>query len=64
MIKINGKFTEKKQINLVEYLKENGYKKEFIAVELNGKILPKSLYENTVLNDGDMVEIVSFVGGG
>ncbi|MGP1484486.1 MAG: sulfur carrier protein ThiS [Campylobacter sp.] len=34
-----------------------------IAVELNGEILPKSMFD-TLLKDGDMVEIVHFVGGG
>ena len=35
-----------------------------IAVEINGHIVPKSKYDTTVLNDGDTVEIVGFVGGG
>lgn len=64
MIKINGKIFEDKQVNLTDYLNANAYKKEFIAIELNGNILPKSLYDSTVLQDGDRVEIVSFVGGG
>lgn len=35
-----------------------------IAVELNLKIVPKSEYASTALNDGDQLEIVHFVGGG
>ena len=35
-----------------------------IAVELNLKIVPKSEYTSTALNDGDQLEIVHFVGGG
>jgi sulfur carrier protein len=35
-----------------------------VAVELNLDILPKSDYEITILQDGDKLEIVHFVGGG
>jgi len=35
-----------------------------IAVERNLEIVPKSLYGDTALADGDRIEIVQFVGGG
>ena len=35
-----------------------------IAVELNGDILPKYSYSDTMLKDGDRLEVVTFVGGG
>ena len=35
-----------------------------IAVERNLEIVPRSLYEQTVLGPGDQIEIVQFVGGG
>ncbi|OPZ98743.1 MAG: hypothetical protein BWY71_01181 [Planctomycetes bacterium ADurb.Bin412] len=35
-----------------------------LAVELNRKVCPKKLYEQTTLNDGDNLEIVTIVGGG
>ena len=35
-----------------------------VAVERNLEIVPRSLYEQTPLADGDRIEIVSFVGGG
>jgi thiamine biosynthesis protein ThiS len=35
-----------------------------VAVERNRAIVPKSLYAQTVLQDGDALEIVQFVGGG
>lgn len=37
---------------------------ERVAVEKNGVILPKAAYEETMLETGDRLEIVSFVGGG
>ncbi|MEM8770616.1 MAG: sulfur carrier protein ThiS [Pseudomonadota bacterium] len=35
-----------------------------IAVERNLEIVPRSLYEQVTLEDGDRLEIVQFVGGG
>lgn len=35
-----------------------------IAVERNLVIVPKSLYADTPIADGDRIEIVQFVGGG
>ena len=64
MICINGKKIENNEILLSAYLEENGINPQRIAVELNGEILPKAQYSNTVLKDGDVVEIVNFVGGG
>jgi sulfur carrier protein len=35
-----------------------------VAVEKNGEIIPKSLHQQTLLVDGDQLEIVVAVGGG
>ncbi len=35
-----------------------------VAVERNGKIVPRSQFDETVLNEGDKMEIVVAVGGG
>ena len=35
-----------------------------VAVERNLEIVPRSLYSQTSLTDGDRIEIVQFVGGG
>lgn len=35
-----------------------------IAIELNREIIPKSEYAHTVLQAGDKLEVVQFVGGG
>ena len=65
MITINGKSIGlSENITVSEYLKQNQYRPEWIAIELNGSILPKSAYDSTVLKDEDVMEIVSFVGGG
>jgi thiamine biosynthesis protein ThiS len=35
-----------------------------VAVELNGEIAPRSTLAEVALSDGDVLEIVHFVGGG
>lgn len=64
MVKINGAEKDAAGMSLAEYLKTTDFNCARIAVERNGEIIPKSQYENTVLCDGDSVEIVGFVGGG
>ena len=49
---------------LEEYLNEQGYDARRVAVERNDEIVPKAQYGETILKDGDTVEVVSFVGGG
>ncbi|HDZ5064898.1 TPA: sulfur carrier protein ThiS [Campylobacter jejuni] len=61
---INGEKLDLKEIKFLDFLKEKGFKTEFIALELNGEIIPKSEFENLILKENDKVEIVSFVGGG
>ena len=63
MITVNGKEVKgQEEQTVADYLEENGYRMNRIAVELNGEILPK--YSETRLKDGDSMEIVTFVGGG
>ena len=35
-----------------------------VAIELNGEILPRERYPETVFSDGDSLEVVQFVQGG
>jgi len=46
---------------LLEALELSGKR---VAVEKNGEIVPRSRYADTVLTDGDALEIVVAVGGG
>ena len=48
---------------LQQYLDTTDYVPTRI-VERNGEIVPKRLYGETVLQDNDVIEVVSFVGGG
>ena len=65
MVTINGNQTTlSTDLTVAEYLEQNQYQVKRIAVELNGDILPKYSYSDTMLKDGDSMEIVTFVGGG
>jgi thiamine biosynthesis protein ThiS len=45
-------------------LDARGVERRMIAVEHNREILPRRLWDETVLHDGDELEIVTMVGGG
>ena len=51
-------------LSVKEYLTREGFQLNRVAVEYNGNILPKSEYEKTFLQQQDVLEVVSFVGGG
>lgn len=64
MVRINGEDVNAEGMNLKACLEQHGYNLTRIAVEINENIVPKTVYEETVLKAGDCVEVVSFVGGG
>ncbi|MGN0492067.1 MAG: sulfur carrier protein ThiS [Acutalibacteraceae bacterium] len=64
MVKINGELLDIDGKTLSVYLTESGFDPKRVAVERNGAIVPKAEYAETVLKDGDSLEVVSFVGGG
>ena len=64
MVKVNGVELDIAGKTIAEYLASTNYDPKRIAVERNGDIVPKAKYSETILRDGDSVEIVSFVGGG
>lgn len=63
-VKINGEELNVAGKTISEYLATTNYDPKRIAVERNGDIVFKSQYGETMLLNGDNVEIVSFVGGG
>jgi len=63
-MKINGAQVVLDDKSLTNYLKNNNYDISKIAVELNGDIIPKRDYNNILLKEDDIMEIVNFVGGG
>ncbi len=51
-------------LNLSRLLSELSLAGRRIAVELNGEIVPRSRFDETLLANGDKLEIVTAVGGG
>jgi len=64
MVKVNGTELDLAGKTVSEYLAATDYDRRRIAVERNGDILFKSQYDAVILEDGDCLEVVSFVGGG
>lgn len=65
MITVNGvKRTLEQPLSVTEYLEKNQYVPVQVAIELNDQILARELYGSTILKEGDVMEIVSFMGGG
>ena len=50
--------------NLADFVKTLGGDPRGIAIERNLEIVPKSAHAETLLEDGDRLEVVQFVGGG
>lgn len=64
MLKINGEPSEASGMTISDYLTEQGYNKKRIVVEINYEIIPKEKYDDIQLEDDDVVEIITFMGGG
>ena len=65
MITVNGKQIQlTSEMSVADYLEQNNYQINRIAVEMNEEILPKYSYSETMLKEGDRLEVVTFVGGG
>ena len=62
---VNGKnFELENDINVYEFLAQNGYELKLIALERDGEILPKKLWRECFMSEGKAYEIVTLVGGG
>lgn len=65
LIHINGKDTVLEQsISLAEYVAMQGIEASAVVADINGQIIERSTWDNVILNDGDRLELISFVGGG
>lgn len=64
MVKVNGAEMDIAGKTVAEYLAAANYDPRRVAVERNGDIVFRSQYDAAVLEDGDSLEVVSFVGGG
>ncbi len=51
-------------LTVADLVQELGRDRRAVAVEHNGRILSRDRYEQTVINEGDRIEVVHFVQGG
>jgi sulfur carrier protein len=64
-VTVNGKPMELPEgLTIDALLARLKVQREYTAVALNREVAPKALYAETVLKDGDKVEIVRPMGGG
>ena len=64
-ISINGEAREfPASLSVADLVIELALTGKRIAIEQNGEIVPKSQYAQTMLQDGDVLEMVVAVGGG
>lgn len=62
---VNGKTMQcNDAFTVADLLAETGYKEVYVAVELNEEIVPRENFKTCVLKENDIVEIVTFMGGG
>ena len=52
------------ETRLPDFLNQIGLNPRLVAVEYNGEILTRALWDSTVLQFDDRLEIVTIVGGG
>ena len=64
-ITLNGeKFTLETGSNIVNLIDKLDLNVDKLAIERNLEIVPKSKFAMTIIEEGDKLEIVHFIGGG
>ena len=62
---VNGdKISIEKNINLENFLKLNNINNKNIVIEVNKIIITKSMWKENKIKEGDVIEIITAVGGG
>lgn len=63
-LQVNGETRSCSPQILPDLLEKLGYNPRLVAVEYNGEILHRQFWEQTTVQGGDRLEIVTIVGGG
>ena len=64
-ITVNGESVEiESEMSVEQLLDTVDVPPNYLAVELNADVVPRESYGETVVCDGDDVEVVTLVGGG
>lgn len=65
MIKVNGSdFKWKENLTVENILVEKKYTFPKIIVRINGKVILSEKYSETIINDGDNVQVIHLIAGG
>jgi thiamine biosynthesis protein ThiS len=64
-IQVNGEpRSTGESVTVAELLRELGVSTPYVAVELNLEVVPRAKHAETLLREGDQLEVVTLVGGG
>lgn len=64
-VTVNGKDHElQSHTSLSDLVAGFNLQPKFVAIEVNCELVPRRNYDETMLQEGDQVEIVTLVGGG
>ena len=64
-ITLNGKDSELEQpLSITAFLEAKGFGGRSVAVAINWVVVRRAEFDDTVIDEGDVVEIVRPVGGG
>ena len=64
-VTINGKREAlERELSVADLLADRRIESRRVAVEINEDIVPRKIFADTLVRDGDRIEIVTFVGGG
>ena len=61
---INGKSEQRDAATVRDLVVQLGLGGRAVAVEVNQQLVPRRAHEKTALHEGDVVEVVTLVGGG
>ncbi len=51
-------------ITIDQLIKVKNVNNKYFAVEINEQVIPKSNYHKHIIKDGDVIEIITAIGGG
>lgn len=63
-VKVNGIPETVEPCSIAEYVQTKGLKPTMLVVECNRQIIKQDQWNEVLLKDNDLLELLSFVGGG
>lgn len=63
-VNLNDKLVITSCKNLKDFLQELNSLPDAYAVAVNGKIIPKSIHESTIIHEDDDIEVFALMAGG